>query len=238
MSRISPFPPIDLNETLLIARTIWEKNAGRPMRRLTIFDTLGRSPESGPSRQLLTASSGYGLTQGSYHAEMISLHERGRAIVEGNEPQARLDAVLGVEVFRAFFENYHNAALPSETAAIDFLKEQRIPEKSAAVCLEVLLKNGRQVALIQEISGAERVVSPEHALDKLSKVSSIPTFPGLERELAQPPAQPVPLKISDEKTRRPLSLNINIQIHLPADAKPEIYETIFQNIRKHLMDEG
>jgi len=235
MGRKSPFPPYDLNEALLIARTIWEKNAGKPMRRLTLFDAIGRSPESGPSRQLLTASSGYGLTQGSFHVEVIRITERGQAIVQRNDPQAKLDAVLEVDAFRAFFDNYRNAALPSETAALDFLKEQRVPEKSARACLETLLKSGEQVALIQEISGTKRVVSSEHALEELSKA------PGLLLPLqpeSEEPAQVTSARRFEEKAKRSLSLNINIQIHLPADAKPEIYEIIFKNIREQLMDEG
>ena len=238
MGRKSYFPPYDLNEALLITRTIWEKNAGRPMRRLTLFDELGRSPESGSSRQLLTASSGYGLTRGSYQAEVIKITERGQAIVERNDPQAKLDSVLEVEVFRAFFDKYRNAALPSETATIDFLKEQGVPGKSAPACLEILLKSGEQVALIQEISGTKRVVSPEHALEELSKVPGIAPPLKLEKEKEEPAVQDTPAKGSEERAKRLPSLNINIQIHLPADAKPETYEIIFKNIREQLMDEG
>ncbi len=49
MANRSPFPPVSLDEALLIAKTIWEHNAGHPMRRVTIFQTLARQPESSTS---------------------------------------------------------------------------------------------------------------------------------------------------------------------------------------------
>lgn len=55
MARYSPFPPFNLEENLAIAKTIWESNSGKPMRRLTIFDDLKRSPSSSTSRALVTA---------------------------------------------------------------------------------------------------------------------------------------------------------------------------------------
>lgn len=239
MPRTSPFPPISLEESLVIARTIWNKNAGKPMRRLTLFDTLGRSPGSGTSRQLLTASVGYGLTKGSYKAETIQLTERGEAIAKDNSAQARLEAVTGVDVFRAFFEHYSSATVPSDAAALDFLKELEIPEKSTQSCLEVLLKSGEQVALVQEISGAKRIVSAEHALDTLKSANSAPLEHPLQAETVEQES-PSSAHLSTEAktgTKRLPSLNINIQIHLPSDAKPETYATIFRNIREHLMDE-
>lgn len=231
MARKSYFPPYSLEEALLIAKTVWEKNAGKPMRRLTLFDTLGRSPSSGTSRQLMTASSGYGLTKGSYAAETISLTERGKAIVEG-DLQAKVDAVLGVEVFAAFFENYRNAMLPSEAAAIDFVKQQGVPEKNAQSCYEVLVKSGEQVALIQEISGSKRVVSREHALEALAKPPGAlpPSKPPSPKGKKEPPKAP-----RQEDTDKELpSLNINIQIHISPDASPEQIDQIFASMATHL----
>lgn len=238
MATKSLFPPCSLGDALLIAETIWQKNAGEPMRRLTLFDILGRSPESSTSRQLVTASYGYGLTRGGYHAETIELTERGRAILERNDAKARLDVVLGIDIFRAFFERYRGAAIPSEAAAIDFLKERGVPEKSAPSCLKVLLASGKQVALVQEMSGVERIVSHQHALEKLMQSIGVafPSQPSPAGE-KEPPPQAAPFGLPTGKAGRLPSLNVNIQIHLPADAKPDVYEAIFKNIREYLMGE-
>jgi hypothetical protein len=46
MPRPSHFPQYSLGEAVVIGKTILEKNGGNPMRRLTLFDILGKSPES------------------------------------------------------------------------------------------------------------------------------------------------------------------------------------------------
>jgi hypothetical protein len=32
------------------------------------------------------------------------------------------------------------------------------------------------------------------------------------------------------------ALNINLEVHLPADVRPEVYDAIFSSMRKHLID--
>lgn len=47
------------------------------IRKLTLFDQIGKAPESGPSRILITASSKYGFTKGNTQSEFIELTEEG-----------------------------------------------------------------------------------------------------------------------------------------------------------------
>lgn len=224
--RKSFFPAFALQEALIIAKTIVENNASKPMRRLTLFNTMGKSPGSGTSRSLITASSSYGLTEGGYKAEFIKLKDRGKAIAEKDDNKAKIDAVLGVKVFNAFFQHYKNANIPSAPAAIDFLKEQGVPENQTKKCLQILLKTGEQIKLIQEISGSRRIVSSEHALEVLSEITP-------SRELPPPPGtSPQDTRPSGE-FRLPIP-HIDIQIHISADAKPEQIDQIFSSMAKHL----
>src|SRR4051794_7193771 len=62
------FPAVPFEEALTIANAIQKHAAGQKVRRLTLFDSLGKSPDSGASRQLITNSNKYGLTKGSYTA--------------------------------------------------------------------------------------------------------------------------------------------------------------------------
>jgi len=237
MARYSPFPPFSLEESLAIAKTIWENNSGKPMRRLTIFDALKRSPSSGASRQLVTASSGYGLTQGSYAAEVLQLTERGQAIAERNDPKAKIDAIMTVEIFAAFFEHYKNATVPATAAAADFLKGQGVPEQSVESCLETLLECGEYVSLIQEISGVKRIVSSEHALETLSKrqpvIKAAPGTPSQQPEKEPAIETPLPNLATQHVTDSP-SVHIDIQIHIDANAKLEQIEKIFESMAKYL----
>ncbi len=76
-----PIPPVTLQGALPIAQSIADNNAGKPYSRLSIADTLQRSPDSTSFRDMITSSGQYGLTKGSYKAPQISLTELGEAIV-------------------------------------------------------------------------------------------------------------------------------------------------------------
>lgn len=71
-------PLLTFEDALVLANGIWSCASGQKVRRLTLFDHLKKSPDSGPSRGLITASSKYGLTNGGYQAEFIELTPLGR----------------------------------------------------------------------------------------------------------------------------------------------------------------
>ena len=229
---VSLFPSVPITDALQIARVVADKNAGQPMRRLDIFQELGKSPESGPSRSLITASSTYGLTTGGYTAEHLSLTPLGVRATINDDARALIDAVLRVDAFRKFFDTYKGSSLPSEVASRSFLASNGIPDERTNACLEILLTSGRSVGLLAQISGAERVLSPEHAKERLgAPVNQSPATPSQEHIPAHEP--------SDAARHVGLpSFNVNLEIHLPPDASPETYEAIFTSMRKHLIDVG
>jgi hypothetical protein len=62
---IRNFPASTFQDALVLADAFQKYAAGQTrVRKLTIFDKIGKSPDSGPSRQLITNSSRYGLTKG------------------------------------------------------------------------------------------------------------------------------------------------------------------------------
>jgi len=252
----SPFPPMALSEVLMLAETIWKHNAGKPMKRLTLFDALDRQPDSGTSRQLVTASAGYGLTEGSYKADVIKLTERGRSIVATRSVQALLDAALQHDVFRKFFENYRDNLVPGRAPAIDFLKDQGLTLENAGTCLDIILKNGRHVGLIRMTSGKERIVSADFVLDQHgettnntrasedSTTSDIQSDPrngsqnGIEGKEVVDRAALADIHSRNGQNEQLLPLHLNVQIHIDANAKPEQIEHVFASMAKYLYGRG
>jgi hypothetical protein len=95
------FPASSLLEALPLADAIQRFAAGQRVRRLTLFESLNRSPESGPSRQLITNSNQYGLTTGGYSAEYLELTQEGRlATASDASERARLAARLQLAIER------------------------------------------------------------------------------------------------------------------------------------------
>jgi hypothetical protein len=159
--------------------------------------------------------------------------------VEHDNLQAKIEAALEPEIFTAFFQHYTGSLVPAKAAAIDFLKGKGIPEKSAASCLEILLKTGRQVGIVQEVSGRERILSKEHAIEQILS-------PGSDERILQSDEESsrgVP-KNEDAKANSDTppfvpsafapSLHVDIQIHISSDASAEQIEQIFASTAKHL----
>jgi hypothetical protein len=106
--RTRPFPVFPLEQTIAIAQPIADNNAGRPYSRLSIAESLKRSPESSEFRALITSSSSYGLTEGGYSAAQLNLTDLGQSIVmpqtDDERGQALVSAALSIELFQRLYE--------------------------------------------------------------------------------------------------------------------------------------
>lgn len=106
------FPAASFNEAISFAKQVFEFASGQPVRRLTLFDHIGRSPESGPSRQLITNANKYGLIKGGYQADILELTPDGLRAVDNELPareQARAKiklAIEDIEVFKRLYERF------------------------------------------------------------------------------------------------------------------------------------
>ncbi|WP_063670161.1 hypothetical protein [Dyella thiooxydans] len=171
-----PFPACAFEEALEFATSIMEFGSGQQVRRVTLFDHLKKSPESGASRQLITNANKYGLTEGSYKAEFLKLTQDGLKSVDEDvsdreRGRARISlAIEGVEAFNAIYKKFLGNKLPPRASLIDAAKDAGIPEELAEEAVDTFVLNLRFVGLLQTLSGAERIVSVEHYLDSLSGV--------------------------------------------------------------------
>lgn len=154
------------------------------VRKLTLFEELGRSPESGPSRQLITNSSRYGLTTGGFQAEYIELTADGNLAT--NPETSRRQQVgarfrLGVEgipPFKKVYEQYTGKKLPNQSVIRDFLRDEGYDASEVQECIDTFIVNAKFVGVLKTLAGAERLLHLEHVLDEL------PSGAEVQRELA------------------------------------------------------
>lgn len=167
------FPASSFEETLEFAKAMFDFNSGQPVRRLTFFNHLGKSPDSGPSRQLVTNSNKYGLTEGSYAAEFLKLTEPGLKAVSDEVParertRARVKlAIEDIPIFKGLYDGMVGNKLPAKAALIDAAKGLGASDDDAEEAVDTFIINLRFVGLLQTLSGAERIVSVDHLLDTL-----------------------------------------------------------------------
>jgi hypothetical protein len=174
-----PFPACAFEEALGFARALHEYGSGKPVRRLSLFDHLGKAPDSGPSRQLIVNANKYGLIKGSYSAEQLELTPDGARSVDEEAPKREQAkswiklAVDDIEPFRKLYERFSGAKLPARAALIDAIKEFEVSGDLAEEAVDTFVVNLRFIGLLQTLSGAERIVSVDHLLDALPSTSAV-----------------------------------------------------------------
>jgi len=168
-----PFPAASFEEALSFARELFTVGSGRPVRRLTLFDHLGKAPESGASRMLITNANRYGLISGGYTAEQLELTADGVRAVDENVSKRELArtrvklAIEGIEPFKQLYDRFKNSRLPARAVLIDALKEFSVPGEFLEECVDTFIVNLRFVGLLQTLSGADRIVTIDHLLDNV-----------------------------------------------------------------------
>jgi hypothetical protein len=177
------FPAATFEDALELATAVYETGAGQPVRRVTLFDSLGKSPDSGPSRQLVTNSAKYGLTTGSYKAEFLELTPEGRQAV-GDDVSAAAQlrarfklAVESVEVFKTLYETYLGNRLPAQAVLVDKAREAGVPDEDVTECVETFTVNTKFVGVLRSISGAERLLTIDAVIDDFLPAGTSPASP-------------------------------------------------------------
>jgi hypothetical protein len=195
--RARPFPASTFEDALPLAVAIQQFAAGERVRRLTLFEKLDKSPDSGPTRQLITNSSKYGLTTGSYKAEWLELTSEGRAATsnEGGDrakAKARFElAILHVPAFASLYNAFKEKRLPDSAVLRDHLRDQGVYESDAKECVDTFVLNCKFVGLLKALGGAERLVPIENVLDELP--SGAPSPVSGVRFIGDEKAEPEPV---------------------------------------------
>lgn len=169
---VRSFPATTFNDALVLPSAIHKYAAGQKVRRLTLFDKLGKSPDSGPSRQLVTNSSKYGLTKGSYTAEYIELTDVGSTATSPEVPaidklKARFQlAIENIDPFKHLYDQYKGNKLPVQAVLRDTLLEHGLDESEVAECVDTFVLNAKNLNILRQVAGAERLLSIEHVLEE------------------------------------------------------------------------
>ena len=174
-----PFPAASLEESLVIGQAIQQVGGGQDkVRRLTLFEHLKKSPDSGPSRQLISNSFKYGITVGSYKADWLELTPTGRTATSDDVPdperrRARFPlAVEGIPLFKSLYEHLKGMKLSAKAVLRDYLLEQGCKEDEADECIDTFIVNAKFLGLLRTIAGAERVIPVEQVIEESPALSS------------------------------------------------------------------
>ena len=171
-SSIAPFPRTTLEEALTLGQAIQAHAGGQRVRRTTLFEKLDKSPDSGPSRALITNSGKYGITTGGYQAEFLELTPNGTKATdpeasETDRLRSRFElAIRGVPAFDHLYETVKGKRIPSPEVMRDSLAEAKIEEAHRKEAVDLFLENAKFLGLLRTTAGAERLASIEQVLEE------------------------------------------------------------------------
>ncbi|AZZ43512.1 hypothetical protein C1896_00365 [Pseudomonadaceae bacterium SI-3] len=173
--RVVPYPLCSFEEVADFAAAAYDLGSGHSVRRVTLFDHLGKSPDSGPSRSLVTNAGKYGLIKGNYSAEQLVITDIakkafGEKSSEHVKAEAKIEiAILSIDPFKLLYEKFVGNKLPARTVLADTLKEHNVDENIVDSLVDNFVVNAEYVGVLQTLAGAERLVTIEHALEKFPK---------------------------------------------------------------------
>jgi len=134
---------------------------------------------------LITNSSKYGITTGSYAADFIELTELGSIACDpDSKPRDKLSArfrlaIDNIPPFEILFNAFVDNKLPTHAIMADTLRDAEIWVDNEKECIDLFVVNVKDLGLLQTIAGAETLVAPEHLFD-LAPTDGLKTPIGLD----------------------------------------------------------
>ncbi|MBB4396683.1 hypothetical protein [Bradyrhizobium sp. ERR14] len=193
---VRSFPAAPFEDSIDFVKSMFEFGSGEAVRRLSLFDHISKSPDSGASRMLVTNANKYGLIKGNYASETLELTQDGVRTVDPQIPardQLRAKIKLSIEdieIFAKLHERFVGRALPAKTALIDTAVELGESRDAAPEAVETFILNARYVGLLAMLSGAERLVSKDAAVDAVQQPAGQATLGALPSSVLLPTTPP------------------------------------------------
>ncbi len=167
-----PYPVVAFNQATTIGDAIL-KFAGIKVRRMTLLEKLNLSPTSSTTQMMITNSSKYKITKGSFVAEWLELTPEGKNACDPEAaPRARLEnrfalGITGVVPFKVLYDECQGKKLVAREVMHDILKDHKITLDDYGECIDIFVTNLKDLGLLRTIAGSENLIPIAQALDEL-----------------------------------------------------------------------
>lgn len=162
-SRISQseMPRATLKDSVMLAEALRDNFAGKDATPIDLAKSVSRSPTSSTWRFLTGAAVAYGITDGGYGADSISLTTLGRQIVspteEGLSQQGLMSALVKPAILKNFYEKYNKAKFPQLDIAKNVLNQLGVPQERTDEAYKILVANAEYVGVMTEVGGSKYI---------------------------------------------------------------------------------
>lgn len=153
----SDVPAHSLTAALRVPQAIADNYGKLPTKPLRVAQALDMSLTSAYFRMLCGAAIAYGLTEGGYASELITITPLARRIVaptkEGDDAAAKREALLRPRVIRDYLTRYNASKLPPDNIGRNILEELGVPRAKTPEVLKLILEGAQAVGILQSIKG-------------------------------------------------------------------------------------
>lgn len=163
-----PYPVVAFADVLPLAEGIWKHNSGQEVVRTTLLAKMGLVEGAQSTRNLITNSNKYGLTEGSYAAPNLKLTEKGsQAVNPKANPIEQKKALFAlaiedVEEFKGVFEKRKGNNMPAPEMLHDDLASLDAGDRKA--CADVFTSNVKYLGMLVDRDGAQYLMTLEEWL--------------------------------------------------------------------------
>ena len=215
------------------------------IRRLILFNEIGRSPGSSSSRTLIASAARYALTLGNYNSDFLELTENGKEVLIG-DPRSDQDTLrLGFELaikqfepFNSLYEQLKSKRIPADSVLHDLMGQHGVGEDDCEQAASIFIENARFVGLVQNQTGNDYIIPLEQALEE-SAVDAVSDVIDVDDDISSVDVDEALVESPVELTSRQRSfeaptVHIDVQIHIDSSAEAHQIDQIFASMAKHL----
>ena len=237
-------PSYSLDQALRVARAIADNYGFRPTKPVNVAGAMGMTHTAGPFRAITGASVAYGITAGAAQSAEIGITPLGMRILRpttvGDDIAARREALLRPKVVGEFLRNYDGAALPPDSIAKNVLEQKGVPPERLDGVLELIVEGARAVGFVREWGNGRRTVDLAGPIptEEPAEAATGPAAVAGSVAVTGAAVPQAPSRVSGPSVTVGAGVNVNIEIHIAADASSETIEDIFRNMRRYVLNDG
>ena len=228
-------PSYSLDQALRVPKAIADSYAYKATRPLNVAGAMKMSPNAGPFRMIAGAAIAYGLTTGGAFAPEIGITPLGLRIVRptkpGDDVAAKREALLKPKIVGDFLRDYDSAALPPDHIAKNVLLEKGVPAERVDDVLALILDGAESVRFLKDING-KKYVDLAGAISPAAEAAVTADLGGGNTAVAGVAGQRTG---GTANVNLNPGVNINVEIHIAADASATTIQEIFKNMRKYVL---
>jgi hypothetical protein len=236
MAKSYPYTAVPLKDALGIAEVIYNSAGGQQIARVDLANNLKLRPDSTRLRLLITSSARFGLTTGSYKAQFISPAPRSKLIYspteEGQAYSAKVEAFESLPAYIKLLDKYNDVNMPLDNLVINSLMQEfNLTKNEAQNCWSNFRVDLEFLGWITPTQSGPRILKRQPHVSTVTQ-SIVPSIVNTAQSSTQLPVVSHPPTTG---TAISPTIQLNIEIHIAANAEDSTIEAIFKNMQKYLM---